>query len=228
MHSRAGIAKSRPILYVKEAPDMGIEMRVLFVPLIAGLLTIGGCSREDRTKTAASGVADVNLEQSIQTRFAADTQLQNSSLSVTANAEKSEIVLSGTVPSEEARSRAVEVAKEVSPGVQVIDTINVNPTDTPRREYTELMARRAREKALVLGDRVGNSLDDAWLYTKVMTRLTTNTGVPALKINVDVADSVVTLRGVVDSAARKDEAEKIAKETDGVKRVDDRLQVRAG
>jgi osmotically-inducible protein OsmY len=203
-------------------------MRVVFVPLIAGVLMIAGCSREDRAKTAASGVADVNLEQSIQTRFAADTQLQKSSLSVTANADKSEIVVSGTVPSEEARSRAVAVAKEVSPGIQVIDTIKVNPGEMPRSEYTALMAKRAREKALVLGDRVGNSLDDAWLYTKVMTRLTTNTGVPALKINVDVTDSVVTLRGVVDSAARRDEAERIAKETDGVKRVDDRLEVRAG
>jgi osmotically-inducible protein OsmY len=203
-------------------------MRVLVFPLIAGVLMIAGCSREDRAKTAASGVADVNLEQSIQTRFAADAELQKSGLSVTANADKSEIVLSGTVPSEEGRSRAVQLAKEVSPGIQVIDTIKVHPAEMARSEYTELMARRAREKALVLGDRVGKSVDDAWLYTKVMTRLTTSTGVPALKINVDVTDSVVTLRGIVDSAARRDEAERIAKETEGVKRVDDHLEIRAG
>ena len=31
---------------------------------------IAGCTREDHAKTAAAGVADVNLEQSIQARFA--------------------------------------------------------------------------------------------------------------------------------------------------------------
>lgn len=203
-------------------------MRFLIVPLAACLVMVAGCSREDHAKTAAAGVADVNLEQSIQARFASDAQLQKSGLTVTANADKGEIVLSGTVSSEEDRSRAVALAKEVSPGIQVIDTIKVNPAELARSEYTELMARRAREKAVSVGDRIGNSVDDAWLYTKVMTRLTTNTGVPALKINVDVTDSVVTLRGAVDSPARREEAERIARETEGVKRVDNRLEVRAG
>jgi osmotically-inducible protein OsmY len=203
-------------------------MRVLIVSSAACVLMIAGCTREDHAKTAAAGVADVNLEQSIQARFASDAQLHNSGLTVTANSAKSEIVLSGTVSSEEDRSRAVALAKEGSPGLQVIDTINVHPADIARGEYTELMARRAREKAVVVGDRIGNSVDDAWLYTKVMTRLTTNTGVPALKINVDVTDSVVTLRGAVDSPARREEAERIARDTEGVKRVDNRLEVHAG
>jgi osmotically-inducible protein OsmY len=203
-------------------------MRVLIVPLIAGLVMIGGCSREDHAKTVAAGAADVNLEQSIQARLASDAQLQKSGLTVTANSDKSEIVLSGTVSSEEDRSKAVALAKEVSPGLQIIDTINVHPAEIARSEYTDLMARRAREKAVIVGDRIGNSVDDAWLYTKVMTRLTTNTGVPALKINVDVTDRVVTLRGAVDSSARREEAERIARDIDGVKRVDNRLEVRAG
>jgi osmotically-inducible protein OsmY len=200
-------------------------MRILFVPLFAGVLLFASCSQEDRTRTAASGKADQNLEQTIQAKFATDSQLSASDLSVTANADKSEVILSGTVSSEESRSKAIELAKAAEPGLYVLDTIKVRPPEMPRSEYTELMARRAQEKALTLGDKVGKSVDDAWLYTKVMTRLTTNSGAPALKINVDVTDGNVTLRGQVDSAARKEEAERIAKETDGVKSVNSMLRV---
>jgi osmotically-inducible protein OsmY len=200
-------------------------MRILFVPWIAATLLITSCSQEDRNRTAVAGNADTSLEQAIQASFTADPQLQNSGLSVTANADKSEAVVSGTVTSEESRSKAVALAKEVKPGLQVIDMIKVKPAELARSEYTEVMARRAQENALVLGNKVGNSLDDAWLYTKVTTRLTTNSGSSALKINVDVKDKVVTLRGRVDSESAKDEAERIAKETDGVKNVNNLIEV---
>ena len=199
-------------------------MRIALVPLIAGLFLLG-CSQEDRTKAAASVQADSNLERTIEASFAADAQLKDSGLAVTANADKSEVILSGTVPSEESRSKAVALAKAAQSGLQVIDTIKVKPPEIPRSEYTELMARRAREKALTLGDKLGNSIDDAWIYSKVMTRLSTDAGTPAFKINVDVTDKVVTLRGKVDSTAAKAQAERTAQETDGVKSVKNLLTV---
>jgi osmotically-inducible protein OsmY len=208
--------------------DRNMELSTKLNPIAFGLIGVmflASCSQEDRSKTAASGQANTTLEQTIQTSFAADSQLQNSELSVTANTNKSEVILSGTVPSEESRSRAVELAKAARPGLYVMDTIKVRPAEIPRSDYTEIMAQRAREQALKLGDKVGHSLDDAWLYTKVMTRLTANSGAPALKINVDVSDRVVTLRGQVDSAAAKEETERIAKETEGVKDVNSLLRV---
>ena len=102
---------------------------------------------------------------------------------------------------------------------RLVDTIKVKPAEIPRSEYTELMARRAREQALTLGDKIGNSIDDAWIYSKVMARLSTDSGTPAFKINVDVTDKVVTLRGKVDSTAAKAQAERTAQDTDGVKSV---------
>src|SRR5580693_6143354 len=100
-------------------------MRILSVPLIAAMLL--SCSQEDRTKVAASGKANSDLEQSIQARFAADAQLQNSGLTVTTNADKSEVILAGTVASEESRSRAVALAKEAGPQLRIMDTIDVKP-----------------------------------------------------------------------------------------------------
>ena len=48
---------------------------------------------------------------------------------------------------------------------------------------------------------------------------------PGRKINVDVVNNVVTLRGVVDTAEQRAEAERIASNTEGVKRVLNQLKV---
>lgn len=45
------------------------------------------------------------------------------------------------------------------------------------------------------------------------------------QINVDTNDGVVTLKGMVDTAQQKQEAEPIARETEGVTRVMNQLTV---
>lgn len=200
-------------------------MRILSALWIASLLFVTGCSRDEVSKIEATGKDNSNLERAIRTRLASDGQVQDAALTITANAAKSEVILSGSVPSEESRGRAVELAKNVQPGLAVIDHIEVRPAEIARGEYTEIMANRAREKAVALGDNIGNSLDDAWLYTKIMTKLAAQQGTPVTKINLDVTDSVVTLRGQVDSEARKMEAERLVTETSGVKRVNNLLKV---
>ena len=99
-------------------------------------------------------------------------------------------------------------------------------TATPR--YTEEQAREEREKAKANKETVGQSLEDAWIHTKVVAKLITNSQTPERKINVDVVDGAVTLRGQVDTAEGKTEAERLAKDTDGVKSVKNELKVVAG
>ena len=81
-----------------------------------------------------------------------------------------------------------------------------------------LAGRRAAGEA-------GLPLDDAWIHTKIVAKLIGDWDTPERKINVDVAHNMVTLRGTVDSANAKAEAERIAKETEGVKRVTNQLKV---
>ena len=99
-------------------------------------------------------------------------------------------------------------------------------TATPR--YTEEQARDEREKAKANKETVGQSLEDAWIHTKVVAKLITDSQTPERKINVDVVDGAVTLRGQVDTAEGKAEAERLAKDTDGVKSVKNELKVVAG
>src|SRR6059058_6310478 len=100
-----------------------------------------------------------------------------------------------------------------------------NATATPTPGYSEEQAREERERAKANKETIGQSLEDAWIHTKVVTKLIGDTKTPERKINVDVVEAAVTLRGQVDTAEAKAEAERIAKETDGVKKVTNQLKV---
>jgi osmotically-inducible protein OsmY len=126
------------------------------------------------------------------------------------------------------RTEAVQIAKSSRDGVVVTDKIDVKPRELTRNDYTTDLAREQREKAKASGEKVGDSIDDAWIHTKITSKLVANSQTPARKINVDVVNGDVTLRGQVENAAAKEEAERIAKDTEGVKRVRNLLKVVAG
>ena len=99
-------------------------------------------------------------------------------------------------------------------------------TATPK--YTEEQAREERARAKSNKETIGDTLDDAWIHTKIVAKLIGDTQTPERKINVDVVNNEVTLRGTVDTPEAKSEAERIAKETDGVKKVTNQLKVTPG
>ena len=96
---------------------------------------------------------------------------------------------------------------------------------TGRGQYGEEQAREEREKAKTNKETIGQSLDDAWIHTKIVAKLIGDTKTPERNINVDVVEGAVTLRGNVDTAEAKAEAERVAKETEGVKKVTNQLKV---
>jgi osmotically-inducible protein OsmY len=97
------------------------------------------------------------------------------------------------------------------------------PTATPK--YTEAQAQEERARAKEKKETIGQSLDDAWVHTKLVAKLIGDTQTPERNINVDVVNGEVTLRGTVDTPEAKSEAERLAKETDGVKKVVNQLKV---
>jgi osmotically-inducible protein OsmY len=163
------------------------------------------------------------MKQSVEARLAGDSQL--SQVQVLANAGQNEVTLSGPVPSEEAHHEAIVLTKAVVPMPIIVDEIEVKPTHATTTPGNA--AEQARQTAKELGDKIGASIDDAWVYTKIEAKLVKNTAAPAFKINVDVQDNVVTLRGDVQTAAMREQAERIARETEGVRAVRNLLQVRA-
>ena len=106
----------------------------LLVPLLFGLdMVLIGCDQSNRptsqssSSRSASKMSDSDLEQAIRAKFDSDAQLKEAKLDVDAEVDKSEVTISGTVRSQEARSKAVELAKGVQSGLTVNDKIDVKP-----------------------------------------------------------------------------------------------------
>jgi osmotically-inducible protein OsmY len=170
-------------------------------------------------------MSNTELQNIIEGRLDADEALRAADLDVDADASANRVTISGTVPSEAMRTRAIELAQSAHPGVSVESEIDVKPSEVAREDWTEEHARDASTRAKQSGDTVGSSLDDTWIHTKIVAQLVGDTDTAARKINVDVKDNVVTLRGTVSSDQEKNEAARIARETQGVVRVVNQLKV---
>lgn len=83
----------------------------------------------------------------------------------------------------------------------------------------EKTGRVVREKTLAAGEKAGGAVDNARIVTVINAKLVADKDLSALKINVDAADGVVTLRGTVASAELVGRAIALALDTDGVSRV---------
>ena len=205
-------------------------MRILTSLALFAIITLVGCSNNATTANTSPNTAPTNsdIEQMVKNRLASDSGTQDARIDVNVDTDKNQVALSGRVYTEAARTRAVEIAKSAKPDLQVVDKIEVKPGDIPRTAYTEDMARDERAKAQTDGDKIGTSLDDAWIHTKIAAKLVADSATPARKINIDVVNGVVTLRGRVDNNEAKREAGRIAKETDGVKSVNNLLRAAVG
>ena len=90
-------------------------------------------------------------------------------------------------------------------------------------EKIDQAAADMKQKAAQAGDNV----EDATITAKVKTALVGEPGLKALQINVDTANGVVTLTGAVDTPQSLERATQVAQAVDGVKSVDNRLNVKA-
>ena len=73
------------------------------------------------------------------------------------------------------------------------------------------------------GQMTGEYLDDAEVTAKVKGKFITQKGLDSLDIKVVTVDGTVTLMGDVDDKAQIGLAENVAREVEGVKRVDNKL-----
>ena len=74
---------------------------------------------------------------------------------------------------------------------------------------------------------VGEYVDDAKITASVKAKLTAEKAANFTKIGVETSNNVVSLTGEVDSKDQKEKAGKLAKQVNGVKRVDNKLQIKS-
>jgi len=204
-------------------------MRILSILAIAAALV--GCTNTNNTTANNTGtnpkLSNSDLEQAVKNQLASDQRTQNEKINVSADADKNQVTLSGTVYSETARTDAINTAKAAHPGVDVVDKIDVKPGEMPKSAFNADMAQEEHANATKSGDKIGSAQDDAWIHSNLSAKLEGKSA-PGHKMNIDVVNGMVTLRGTAESAQAKQEAGRIAMGTDGVKHVNNLLKVSVG
>ena len=75
------------------------------------------------------------------------------------------------------------------------------------------------------GKSAGTNVDDAMITSSVKTKLAGEKMSSLTRIDVNTERGVVTLTGVVESSDMKATAENLARQVDGVRRVENNLQI---
>jgi hyperosmotically inducible protein len=77
------------------------------------------------------------------------------------------------------------------------------------------------------GKSIGQNVSDASISTAVQTKLTGDRVSNFTRVDVDTERGVVQLSGVVPSSEQKSRAEELTRQVNGVRRVNNNLQVQA-
>ena len=160
--------------------------------------------------TVACAQSDAGITTAVKTNLAAADDVSASQIDV--DTKRKVVTLSGSVETMTEKTRAVDLARATDGVASVVDHLTVKPpvTSAPSLEPDAAPAANT----------------DPGLTMAVKTALLADPMVRGLKIDVDTANGVVTLNGEVQSQGEKDQALKLARETEGVKSVTDRLTVR--
>lgn len=122
--------------------------------------------------------------------------------------------------------------------VEVDDTAHaVGTAGRTAAQDTRRAADRAADKGRQVGAEVGETVGraaetagraiaDGRLTAKIKSKMALDDTVKALDLDVDTTAGVVTIKGYVRTAAERERALALARETDGVTRVVDQLRVR--
>jgi hyperosmotically inducible periplasmic protein len=93
------------------------------------------------------------------------------------------------------------------------------------REKGAELAREAAETTKVAAERTGEVVSEAAITAKIKSKMALDDEVKARSINVDTIGTTVTLRGTVHSERERERAVRLARETEGITQVVDKLQV---
>jgi osmotically-inducible protein OsmY len=154
--------------------------------------------------------SDPWITAKVQAKYFLDPDVKALDLDVTTR--DGVVTLQGAVETEAERRHAVAIARNTDGVRDVRDDLRVG-VDAPNEP------RGTSGRGILAG------ATDPWITTKIQSKYFLDADVKGHRIDVDTRDGVVTLSGTVASTTRRELAEQIARDTDGVTRVINRLTV---
>lgn len=147
---------------------------------------------------------DAGLSAKVKTKLAADSTVKAYQIDV--DSRNMVVTLTGSVDHQDEKDQALRLARETKGVRDVVDMINVR---------TVAGNGDAPEPGRTLGEKI----DDAGITMAVKSRLLDDPQVKGLRIDVDTREGVVYLTGSVSSAAEKERAVQLARNTENVREV---------
>jgi osmotically-inducible protein OsmY len=161
-------------------------------------------------------ISDSELKDRVSAALAKDAALSSSKIAV-ASVNKGLVLLSGSAQTLSDSLRAVEIASRVD-GVRRVASEIKSPDTLADDEIWRDAKTDPKSPAAAVAM-------DVWITTASKVRLIANSATPARDINVDTRGGVVTLFGTVPTEASRRAAELEVRKVDGVKNVENDLQV---
>lgn len=187
---------------------MNMQPRSLFLAS-ALALAIAGTSLGASAADVSQEITNARQESQIWTTYALSPHLRADDLKVTVVNGKA--TLTGNVADEVNKDLAKEIALGVK-GISAVDNqIVVNADYQPPKSGAERS--------------FGDAIDDASITTSIKSKLLWGKSTEGMATHVETKYGRVTLAGTVASAAERDLAGRIAKNTNGVVAVDNQLKV---
>lgn len=163
---------------------------------------------------------DEDIKANVEKALKDETALNDSSIKVQ-SVNKGVVLLGGKAKSLTDHLAAVEIAAAV-PGVRDV----ASEIESPAKLADNEIWKDTRTQSA--GDAPGgvrSTARDAWVTSATKMMLLTDSAVPALDVNVDTRNGVVTLFGIVPNEASKAAAEADARKVSGVKSIVNDLQI---
>jgi hyperosmotically inducible protein len=178
---------------------------------LAVAMTIGASAAQEKSAQSGNVFKDGWITMKIHSSFIPEDALEGSDIDVDTTAGV--VTLSGTVPTEAGRARAIALAKQTDGVKSVTDKLRIVPGDAkPGKPDTTRTP--------------GRTVNDGWIKSKIYAQFLADwKTLEDSDIDLDVAEGVVTLNGTVKTEAGKTRAVALAKGTDGVTSVKDNLKV---
>lgn len=176
-----------------------MNKNTLLTVTVLAVLVIGtiGCAS---TRSAGTQFDDSTISSKVKAKIAADPSLNPFEIDV--DTKDRVVRLSGTVESTADRAEAERIARRTDGVTGVRNDITIgDPT-------------------------LGENITDAWIVTKIKTKLAADPAINPFNIDVDVSQGRVTLSGTVAKEEARAEAERHARDTDGVKGVRNLIEVK--
>jgi osmotically-inducible protein OsmY len=110
------------------------------------------------------------------------------------------------------------------------DVVGTTGADTNRAKEVGARAREVgsdvADKTAAAASQAGRALSEGGLTAKIKAKMALDDTVKALNLDVDTTGTVVTISGAVATEAERAKALQLAKETEGVTQVVDRMRIK--